>query len=205
MRRRTFDTLMSTAGILLAVVLAVAGGLLVWAHSFVQSNVTSQLSQERITMPDEAGISKLENKADQDALRPYVGQELTNGDQAKAFADHYILAHMMASSKGKTYEEVSGDYVAKTSADPKFAASADGQKLGALRQTLFMGDTLRGLLLNSYAFWTMGKIAFIAAISAFVAGGLLLVLSIFGFVHARRVTPQAELFTGKDEKELVTA
>ena len=199
MRRRTFDTLMSTAGLLLAVLLVVAGGLLVWAHSFVQSNVTSQLSQEKITMPTEAGIAKLENKADQDALKPYIGQELTNGDQAKAFADHYILAHMNAASGGKTYEEVSGEFQQMKPTDPNY------QKTSALRQTLFMGDTLRGLLLNSYAFWTMGKIAFVAAIAAFVGAGLMLVLSILGFVHSRKVPAQAELFTNKGEKELVTA
>jgi hypothetical protein len=196
---------MSTAGVLLAVVLAVAGGLLVWAHSFVASNVTSQLSQEKIDMPAAAAIAKLENKADQDALTPYIGQQLTNGDQAKAFADHYILAHMNAASGGKTYEEVSGEYVTKTAQDPKFAASADGQKLGQLRQTLFMGDTLRGLLLNSYAFWKMGQIALIAGIVSFVGAGLLLILSILGFVHSRRVTEQAALFEHKGEKELATA
>ena len=194
---------MSTAGVLLAVVLAVAGGLLIWAHSFVQTNVTSQLSQERITMPDAAGISKLANKADQDALKPFIGQELTNGDQAKAFADHYILAHMNAASGGKTYEEVSGEYTAKNAADPKFASSPDGQKLGGLRQTLFMGDTLRGLLLNSYAFWTMGKIALIAAVAAFVSAGLMLVLSILGFWHSAKVAPEAQLF--HPERELSNA
>src|SRR3954447_15276435 len=195
MRRRTFDTLMSTAGLLLTVILIASGALLIWAHSFVQTNVTSQLSQERITMPDAAGISKLENKADQDALKPYIGQQLTTGDQAQAFADHYILAHMNAASGGKTYDEVSGEFIAKTSADPKFATSADGQKLGQLRQTLFMGDTLRGLLLNSYAFWTMGKIALIAAIAAFVGAGLLGILSVLGFVHSRKVSTKDELFT----------
>lgn len=200
MRRRTFDLLMSTAGLLLAVVLAVAGGLLIWAHSFVQTSVTSQLSQERITMPDNAGIAKLENKADQDALKPFIGQQMTNGDQAKAFADHYILAHMNAASGGKTYQEVSGQLQTMQPTDPNYAKTA------ALKNTLFQGDTLRGLLLNSYAFWTMGKIALIAAIAAFGAAGLMLILSILGFVHSGRITPEAQLFEHKGgEKELAHA
>ena len=196
---------MSTAGVLLAVVLAIAGGLLIWAHSFVQNQVTTQLSQEHITMPDAAGIAKLENKADQDALKPYIGQQLTNGDQAQAFANHYIWAHMNAASGGKTYEEVSGEYVAKTAADPNFAKSADGQKLGALRQTLFMGDSLRGMLLNSYAFWTMAKIAFIAAIVSFAGAAVMLVLSVLGFVHGRHTPQEAQLFVPQKERELATA
>lgn len=194
---------MSTAGVLLAVVLAVAGGLLIWAHGFVGNQVKTQLSQERITMPTAADIAKLNNQADRDALTPYIGQKLENGRQAEAFADHYIYAHMQGVASGKTYQEVSGEYVAKTAADPKFAATPDGQKLAGQRQTLFMGDTLRGLLLNAYAFWKMGQIALIAAIAAFVGAGLLLVLSILGFWHSAKVTPQAELF--HPERELAKA
>jgi hypothetical protein len=205
MRRRTFDTLMSTAGALLAVLLVVAGGLLIWAHSFIGAQVKSQLSQEKIAMPDAASIAKLENKADQDALKPYIGQQLTTGQQAQAFADHYIYAHMQGVANGQTYEEVSGQYIAKTSADPNFAKSADGQKLAGQRQTLFMGDTLRGLLLNAYAFWKMGQIALIAAIVAFVGAGALALLSVLGFVHSRKAAPDAQLFEHKGEKELVTA
>ncbi len=190
---------MSTAGVLLAVVLAVAGGLLIWAHTFVGAQVHNQLAQERITMPDAAGISKLENKADQDALRPYIGQQLVNGQQAQAFADHYIYAHMQAVAGGKTYEEVSGAFLQMKPTDPNY------QQVAGQRQTLFMGDTLRGLLLNAYAFWKMGQIALIAAIAAFVGAGLLLILSILGFVHSRRVTTEEQLFASGKAKELATA
>jgi hypothetical protein len=70
-------------------------------------------------------------------------------------------------------------------------ASADQAKvaeLGQLRQTLFMGNTLRGLLLNAYAFGTMGAVAGIAAVVAYVGAGLILVLSILGLRHAKRAT-----------------
>ena len=193
---------MSTAGVLLTVLLAVAGGLLLWASSFVSDNVHSQLAQQKITMPEGQAIASLQNPADREALEPYAGQELLNGEQAKAFADHYILAHMNAASGDRTYEEVSGEYTAATRQDPGFATTAEGQQLGQLRETLFMGNTLRGLLLNAYAFWQMGQIAMIAAIAAFVGAGLLLVLSLLGFRHASQAPTDAELFAAPEQNEL---
>jgi predicted lipid-binding transport protein (Tim44 family) len=111
------------------------------------------------------------------------------GPEARAYADHYILVHMNEASDGRSYSEVSGEFV-QLSDEAK--ASADGQALGQLRQTLFMGSTLRGLLLYGAAFATMGTIAGIGAIVAFVAGGGLLVLVGLGFWHARRAEQTAE-------------
>ena len=105
------------------------------------------------------------------------------GPEAKAFADHYILAHMNEASGGQTYEEVSGQFLALSD---QAKASQDGQALGQLRQTLFMGNTLRGLLLYGYAFATVGTIAGIAAIGSFVGAAVLLLLVGLGLWHARR-------------------
>lgn len=49
---------------------------------------------------------------------------------------------------------------------------------------MFRGETLRGLLLNAYAFDTMTVVAKYAATGALVAGSLLLVLAGLGFKHA---------------------
>jgi hypothetical protein len=192
--RSTLDKLISWIGLGLAAVMLVAGGLLTWASNFVDANVKEQLTAQNITMPDDAGIAGLEAKADQDALKPFIGQTLENGDQAKAYADHYILAHMNKSSGGKTYSQVSGEAMAAAKADP---TSPETKQLMDLRQSLFMGSTLRGLLLYGYAFGTMGKIAGYAAIGAFAAAGLFLVLAFLGFSHAKRIA-------GKDDK-VVTA
>jgi hypothetical protein len=124
-----------------AAVLLVAGGLLTWASNFVADNVKDQLTAQNITMPVAAAFPKGEEKY----LEPYAGQPLENGQQAKAYADHYILAHMNASSGGKTYSEVSGEFM-KLAKDPA-ADPAQVKELGDLRQSLFMGNTLRGLLL----------------------------------------------------------
>ena len=58
---------------------------------------------------------------------------------------------------------------------------------------MFKGETLRGLLLNAYAFGTMGTIAGIAAMCAFIGGGLLLLLGALGLWHARRVPETTDL------------
>jgi hypothetical protein len=186
--RSAFDKLISWTGLLLAAVLIASGGLLVWANTFIGDQVHDQLVMQDITMPEGDAIASLP-QADQDALKPYAGSKMDTGPEAKAFANHYILAHMNAASDGRTYEEVSGEYIALSDADK---ASPDGQALSQLRQTLFMGNTLRGLLLNAYAFATIGAVAGIAAIAAFGAGALLLLLAALGLWHAHRVTRPAE-------------
>ena len=128
-------------------------------------------------------------QADAGRPRAYAGSTLDTGPEAKAYADHYILVHMNAASDGRTYSEVSGEYIQLST---RRRPSQEGQALGQLRQTLFMGNTLRGLLLYGYAFATMGTIAGIAAIVSFAGGGLLLVLVGLGLWHARRAEQTAE-------------
>jgi hypothetical protein len=186
--RATFDKVTSWAGLLLVAVLLIAGGLLTWANSFVGNQVHDQLADQHITMPTtKTGLADLP-AADRAALEKYAGQELTTGPQAKAYANHYILVHMNEASKGQTYSEVSGQFIQQCTSDPKVAASQTCQDLGSLRQTLFMGSTLRGLLLYGYAFATIGTIAGIAAIVAFAGAAILVVLVGFGFWHSRRAS-----------------
>jgi hypothetical protein len=186
--RSAFDKLISWTGLILAAVLLVAGGLLFWANTFIGNQVHDQLTMQDITMPSGDALAGLP-KEDADALKPYAGSPLDTGPEAKAYADHYILVHMNEASDGQTYSEVSGQYVTMTDEQK---ASPEGQALGQLRQTLFMGNTLRGLLLYGYAFATIGTIAGIAAIVSFGAAAILLVLFAFGLWHARRVEHTAE-------------
>jgi hypothetical protein len=186
--RSAFDKLISFTGLALVAVLIAAGGLLVWANTFIGDQVHDQLVMQDITMPTKEATAEM-SKADRDALAPYYGSKLDTGPEAKAFADHYILVHMNASSDGRTYEEVSGEFIQLTDEQK---ASEEGQALGQLRQSLFMGNTLRGLLLYGYAFATIGTIAGIAAIVSFGAAALLLVLVLLGLWHARRAEHTAE-------------
>lgn len=192
--RAILDKLISWTGLALVVVLLVAGGLLTWASTFIGDQVNDQLTMQDITMPEGEALTNLP-EADASALDQYAGSVLDTGPEAKAYADHYILAHMNAASDGRTYQEVSEEFLAL---DEAAMASEEGQALGGLRQTLFMGNTLRGLLLYGYAFATIGTIAGYAAIAAFVGALALLALVLLGLRHARTAetgatAPRAEM------------
>ena len=94
MRRRTFDRLVSTEGLVLVPVLAVAGGLLTWAQRYIVGEVRDQLAAQKIYFP--ATDSPELAAPEFEPVRQYAGQQLTTGDQAKAYADHYIASHLKA-------------------------------------------------------------------------------------------------------------
>jgi hypothetical protein len=185
MRRRTFDAVATIAGLVLAVVLAIGGGLLVWGHSVVSNEVHSQLAAQKIVFPT-AGSPEIKTlpAADATAMKAYSGQLMTTGAQAQTYADHFIAVHLTEIGGGKTYSQLS----AAALAQPKNVA------LATQVATVFKGTTLRGMLLNVYGWWQMGQIALISAIVAFFASGLFLILSGLGFWHLRRATPEAEIF-----------
>jgi hypothetical protein len=184
MRRRTFDAILATSGLIIAAVLVAAGGLLTWANSFVSAQVTEQLSAQQIYFPEAAALQDPKVKP---YVEQYAGQQLTTGVQARAYADHYIAVHIEEMTGGKTYAQLS----AESRANP------DNQELAGLVNTVFKGETLRGLLLNSYAFWQMGQIALFGAIAAFIGAGVMLVLSLLGFTHLRRVPAEQEVLVGR--------
>ena len=188
MRRRTFDILLATAGLFLAVTLVAAGGLLTWAHTFIGNEVHTQLSAQQIYFP--AANSKAVAAPEFAAMRPYGGQQLTTGAQAEVYADHFIANHLKAIGGGKTYSQLSAEAIAQPN-NAKLAAQVD---------TVFKGETLRGLLLNAYAFGTMGTIAGIAAIAAFIAAAVMLILGGLGLMHARRTSPGTEILNGRTSR-----
>src|SRR6185437_401353 len=144
MRRRTFDAIVASMGLVIAGVLVVAGGLLAWGHSFVTSQVHNQLAAQKVFFPPkgDASIKELP-KADATAMTKYAGLQMTTGAQAETYADHFIAVHLVKIGGGLTYSQLSG----KALADPKNTA-LQGQV-----QTIFRGETLRGLLLNAYGYW----------------------------------------------------
>jgi len=174
--------------VVLAVVLAIGGGLLLWGHSVISNDVHTQLAAQKIVFP---AANSPEIKAlpavDATAMKPYAGQLLTTGSQAEVWADHFIAVHLREIGGGQTYSQLS----AKSMAQPKNTALA--QQV----QTIFRGETLRGLLLNAYGWWQMGQIMLISAFVAFGAAGLFLILSGLGFWHLRRATPESEIFFPK--------
>jgi hypothetical protein len=184
MKRRSFDVITSLVGLGLAALLFVAGGLLSWAHNFVGDEVHNQLAAQQIYFPP-AGSDAIKG-SQYTAMQRYAGQQLLTGQQAEVYADHFIAVHLKAIGGGQTYAQLSS----KALADPT------NTKLADQVASMFRGETLRGLLLNAYAFGTMGTIAGIAAIVAYTGGALLLILGGLGLLHARRVREEQEVFVG---------
>lgn len=188
MSRRIFDVLASTGGALLVVVLLVAGGLLTWGHGFVTSNVHDQLAQQQITFPPKAAFAHPKaggeiTPAMIPSVSKYAGQPLTTGPQAEAYANHFIAQHLAEMPYGGVYAKISA---------AAMAAPKDAQ-LQQLKEASFTGTTLRGLLLEAYAFSKIGQIMLYGAIASFVLAGVLGLLVALGFRHARRTSPSADL------------
>lgn len=181
MRRRTFDTLMATGGLVMTLVLLVAGGLLFVGYNFANSNVQDNLKAQNIFFP-KADNPQMEDPRIGPFVKQYAGQQVVTGTHAEAYANHYIAVHLEDVNEGKTYAETS----------TQSRANPDDAKLAAAVQTLFRGETLRGLLLNAYAFWKLGQIALIAAIASFALAGAMGILTILGFWHRKRVPADAE-------------
>jgi hypothetical protein len=182
MRRKVFDTLASAAGLLLVAMLLVAGGLAVWGYSFAHSSVKTQLAQQQIVFPVK-GSPALASPKIGPYLNQYSGEQLTTGAQAKAYADHFIAVHLSEMPYGGVYSKVSAAH----QTDPTNAA------VTAEEQTVFQGTTLRGLLLEAYAFSVFATLALWAAIAAFVGALIMAGLVILGFWHARRVNDDVEI------------
>jgi hypothetical protein len=212
MKRKTLDILVGFGLVVLAGLLLVAGLVLTSNASFANDNVKDQLSQQQITFKPAATLTAQEKQSA--CLVRYAGQQLSTGKQAECYANEFIGLHLKSIAGGKTYSQL-GDVqtglrtqiAALPKDDPQVA---DLQKqltdATAARETVFKGESLRGLLLTSYGFSEFGVKAGQAALVAYFAAGLLLLLGAAGLVHAAR-TPASQGFAvpASADRTLVTA
>ena len=180
MRRSSFDKLVSWVGLVMTIVFLVAGILLMQGANFAKNTVTEQLTAQVIKFDDDA--AKLPPE-----LAAWAGKEVTDGESAKAYSD-LIAVHVKGATQGKSYSQVSGQWFA----DNKPGPSADQNKPTSydVRMTAFMGETLRGMLLNAYAFWTLGTIAMYAAWGAFIAAIVMAILTVLGFMQVGKAAKE---------------
>jgi len=141
-------------------ILGFVTGFAFWAGNFATSQVRDQLTAQQIFFPPAGSpaITALP-AADASAMSAYAGQQLTTGTQAQTYANSFIGVHLKEVAGGKTYAQVSTEAL----------ANPTNAKLAGQVATLFKGETLRGLLLNSYGWWQIGTYAFYAAIGLLVA------------------------------------
>jgi len=191
MRRKVFDKILTLTGAALTVMLVMAGSLLFWGHSFADNNVRDQLASQKIFFPPAGNDAYQPQNEIGKYIEKYAGQQLTTGQQAADYANHFIAIHLKEAAGGKTYAQVSSELMALQASNPK---SPDVASLTATKDTLFRGESLRGMLLNAYAWWKMGQIALWGAVVSYILAGVMLVLTALGAVHLRRVSPDAEVF-----------
>jgi hypothetical protein len=206
MQRNVFDRLVSGAGASLVIILLIAGGLLAWGHSFAEGNVKDQLAQQQIYFPQKSEIdaakaqfAKGGQKAVTDpefpnaalmvpALEPYAGKQVLTGKEAQVYSNDFIGQHLYAMPLHGVYSKVSS---AARTAKP---GSAQATQLASLETTVFQGTTLRGLLLEGYAFGTIAVIMLWASIASFVGAAVLLILTLLGIRHGSRAPKEERLF-----------
>ncbi|WP_433221088.1 hypothetical protein ACQP00_19600 [Dactylosporangium sp. CS-047395] len=199
MKRKTLDLIVGLGLVVLAGLLLVAGIVLTSNANFANNYVKDQLGQQQITFKTADTLTAEEKKSA--CLVEYAGQPLNSGKQAECYANEFIGLHLKSIAGGKTYAQL-GDVqtelkakLADAQKSGDTAAVADVQKqltdTNAARETVFKGETLRGLLLTSYGFSEFGAKAGQAALVAYLAAGLLFLLGAAGLVHAARTPGSA--------------
>jgi hypothetical protein len=166
----TSVTTVAAAGLMIVGVLAIAGG------SYDRQVVHDQLAPQKIFFPPASSPALLPG------IKQYAGQQLLNGDQAKAYANNFINVHLSKVAGGQTYSQVSTAAI----------AAPNNTKLAAEKATLFQGETLRGLLLGAWGWSMIGMIATLAGVILLVLGAVLLLLPLVNWqVNLRGRTAQA--------------
>jgi hypothetical protein len=184
MRRNSTRFIVSTVTTAVAVILLAAGGMLMWGSAYVHNTVQGQLASQQIFFPAKAAFAHAKAGTEVTPnmiplVSQYAGEQLLTGQQAEAYADHFIAQHIYDMSGGKTYSQLSAESIAQ----PK------NTQLVGLVSTVFKGETLRSMLLNAYGWWKVSQITYIASIVAFCLGGLALASGVFGIATSRKTEP----------------
>jgi hypothetical protein len=144
----------AAAGMIVVGILAVVGG------SYDKQVVHDQLVPQKIFFPAANSPALLPG------IKQYAGQQLTDGAQAKAYANNFINVHLSEVAGGQTYAQVSAAAI----------AAPTNAKLAGEVATLFKGETLRGLLLNAWGWSVVGSLATLAGLILIVIGAILFLL-----------------------------
>jgi hypothetical protein len=176
MRRTTFDKLLGWVGVSLGIVLLAVGGLLLWGSAYVHNTVQSQLAEQQITFPPAPAFAHAKAGTEITpsmipSVSQYAGQQLLTGQQAEAYADHFIAVHIATMGGGKTYSQLSAESLAQP----------NNTTLANTVATVFKGETLRSMLLNAYGWWKVSQITYIASLALFGLGTVSFLAGLFGF------------------------
>jgi hypothetical protein len=213
MKRRTLDLVFVVGGVLLATLLGVLGLVMKANADFAKDYVRDQLSEQKITFTAAEFLSDGEKASA--CLNEYAGTPLDSGKKAECYANDYIGFHLRESAteagyEGATYATLGG-VTRGINAELK-AATEGGQptdeiqgrldEANGLRETMFKGETLRGLLLTSYGFSVFGVKGEQVMTVAFIAALVLLLASLAGLVHFARTPKDKVVHFGHPDPDL---
>ncbi len=174
--RKAIDKVFILLGMAATVMLLVAGSMAWYGYRFATNSVRTELAAQKVYFPPK-GSPGLDPTEFPD-LQKYAGQLVDDGPKAKAYANGFIGRHLEKVADGKTYSEVSALAMKDTA----------NTKLQQQKQSLFQGETLRGILLgDGYAYWTFGMLAMYASIAAFAGAAVMGVLVLLGLRHLSKL------------------
>jgi hypothetical protein len=191
MKRRTLDMIFSAGGIAVAILLVLLGFVFKTNADFADSYVHDQLAEQKISFTAAEFLSDEEKTST--CLIENAGTPLDSGKKAECYANDYIGMHLKGIGGGETYATIGAIQTkAKTALADATAANASNvvelkaelDKITGQRESMFKGETLRGLLLTSYGFSIFGEKAALAGMLSFLGALVMLLASIAGFIHA---------------------
>jgi hypothetical protein len=177
-------------------VLAFASAFAIFEGNFVTGMVHDQLAAQKVFFPPQSAVvtGGALDPAEFSDITQYAGQQVDNGDKAKAYADGFIGRHLQSVAKGQTYSQVSsaaialnGQIATTPATDPNYAslqtqlATLNGQK-----STLFQGEMLKATLLNAWGWSQLGSYTTFAGFALMIAALVVLGALVYELLFAPR-------------------
>ncbi|MFF5187618.1 hypothetical protein ACFY30_28295 [Streptomyces sp. NPDC000345] len=128
---RRAATLLATTGL----ALAAAGPVMLVRGRGGRKQIRAELAAQKITFPGHGLPAE---------LAAHAGRRVETGPEARAYAE-FIKGNLAHATGGRTYAEITAE----------LHAAGDDEKLTALRQTAFMGQSLRASLMSAYQAWEL--------------------------------------------------
>ena len=200
MKRFKFAAVM----IVLAAVVLVIGLVMKNQADFAHDNVRQQLAQQGIVFQQVSDL--MPNQKTIPCLVANAGKPLVTGVQAECYADDQIQPDLAAIFGTKTYADLSAPargaaqaaaiMAAKDPSNPQLPAlQAAAAQAEAPAFVAFQAQSLRGMLLTTYAFDHMGDLGGATATALFIGAAVLFLIGIaLGGIAGRKpnVTPASE-------------
>lgn len=181
----------------MVVVLAAGAAFAFGLGTFTTGQIHDELTAQQVYFPGKDQIKAggaLDPATFSQEIRDQAGNQVTDGNQARIYANDFMAVHLKGIANGMTYASVGTKITdlkaqaANLSKDDPAYRDLQNQitTLTAQRETLFKGETLRSSLLNAYGWWTIGTYTTYAAFGLMLAALVVLGALVFEVVAARR-------------------